>query len=79
MLVQWPWGPQEAPELHSSTSVGTQVSEGVWSRDTARIPLGPRGLEQLVGSVSGWIGGEGSVAKVSGVHQDSVILGTIIL
>lgn len=34
MLVQWPWGPQEAAELHSSTSVGMGVSQGVQSRDT---------------------------------------------
>lgn len=55
MLVQWPWGPQEAPELHSSTSVGMGISEEVQSRDT---PVGfswDKGLEEVVGSVLGWI------------------------
>lgn len=34
MLVQWPWGPQEAPELHSSTSAEMGISEEVLLRDT---------------------------------------------
>lgn len=33
MLVQCPWGPQEAPELHSSTSAGMETSEEVLLRD----------------------------------------------
>lgn len=56
MLVQWPWGPQEAPELHSSTSVGTGVSEGVRSKDTGRIPLWQKALRSWW--VVSWVGYE---------------------
>lgn len=51
MLVQWPWGPQEAPELHSFTSAGRGVSAGGQSRDTQDGSLGVRGLEDVVRSV----------------------------
>lgn len=53
MLVQWPWGPQEAPERHSSTSVGMGISEGVLSRNTLMYPLGGEGSEEGDGKCFG--------------------------
>lgn len=40
MLVQWPCGPQEAPELHSSTSGEPKVQKGTNVGTQGTDPLG---------------------------------------
>lgn len=51
MFVQWPWRPQGAPELHSSTSVELEESEWGRCRDTGHILLEERRLGEVMESV----------------------------